>query len=98
MQKREGKEERAKGSSDGIFKAVRHTFPTEGRIYRGNLIGEIISVIEEDFDIPYIYTYIYIYISNLPYSDRFQLKGTTTYSRLQQRWSGYLTIYLLNVG
>lgn len=91
VQKREGKGERAKGSSDGIFEAVRHTFPTEDRIYRGNLIGEIISVIEEDFD-------IYKYISNLPYSNRFQLKGITIYSRLQQRWSGYLTIYLLNVG
>ena len=83
MQKREGKEERAKGSSDGIFKAVRHTFPTEGRIYRGNLIGEIISVIEEDFDIPYIYTYIYIYIKpslqrSLPIKRNYYIQSVTT--------------------
>lgn len=32
-----GKGERAEGSSDGIFKAVRHTFPRKVVIYRVNL-------------------------------------------------------------
>lgn len=52
----ERKRERAKGSLDGIFKAVRHTFLQKVVFTAGTYIGEIISEVL----IRRIYTYVYI--------------------------------------